>query len=243
MERKNYIIVVLLLFNLTVFAASGYKQQIYNTYIAGDMKRWKQLLDEIYPQVEKQPNQIIEFINYQYGYAGWCVGTGKKEEAKIWISRMEQHIAMLEKRNYKQALVQAYKAAIIGFKVGLDKYKAPFIGPKSIEYAKTAMQLDEKEPMGFLQYGNILFFTPEIFGGSKQKAIGYYLSALEKMEAEPSQTIGNWNYLSLLTAIATAYYETGEQQKALSVLEKCLQIEPGFKWVKNELYPKYKNKK
>lgn len=245
MERKKYIILsfVLLLFPTFVWSAKNYKEEIYKAYIDGDMERWKLLLEDMDAQASVLTVSIEDMINYQYGYIGWCVGVGRKTEAKRWLDKLEPLLESLEKQQTRPALVGAYRAAVIGFKIGLDTYKAPFIGPKSIEYAKRAMRLDSGEAMGFIQYGNILFFTPSMFGGDKPGAIAYYKEAVAKMEAKALQTQKNWNYLSLLAVLATAYYETGDREKALLVLEKCLNVEPNFKWIKNELYPHYKNKK
>ena len=227
----------------TTSANEGYSKQIYEAYISGNMSAWKSILLETQNQPKQSNAKLMEVINYQYGYIGWCIGTDKKTEAKNWMEKMNQNLDILEKRNYQPAMVQAYRGAMIGFRIGLNKYQAPFIGQKSLDYAKSAMQIDPKNPAGFILYGNILFYTPQFFGGSKDEAINHYLEALKKMETNKSLTQQNWNYLSLLTVIANAYYEYGQSEKALTYLKKALQVEPNFQWVKNELYPKYLNKK
>ena len=82
---------------------------------------------------------------------------------------------------------------------------------------------------------------PAVFGGSKKKALGYYL------KAEKLMTSGNvendWNYLSTLTLIAGAYEELGNYEKAETYYLKILSISPQFTWVKNNLYPKFLSKK
>lgn len=244
MEGKKYIVLSFVLLLLPAFAWSNknYKEEIYKAYVAGDMKQWKLLLEEMDASPKMRPVSLRELVNYQYGYIGWCVGAGKNTEARKWLIKIESLLAEWEKLRTDEALVQAYKAAVIGFKIGVDNYKAPFIGYKSVEYAKKAMRLDPGEAMGFIQYGNILFFTPSIFGGDKEEAINYYRQAALKMEAKASN-LKDWNYLNLLIALANAYYETGKQQEALSVLEKYMLLAPDFGWVKNDLYPKYKKKK
>ena len=82
---------------------------------------------------------------------------------------------------------------------------------------------------------------PAVFGGSKKKAIEYYL------KAEKLMTVGDvkndWNYLSTLTLIAGAYEELGNYEKAETYYLKILSISPQFTWVKNNLYPKFLSKK
>jgi tetratricopeptide (TPR) repeat protein len=244
MERKKYFIILLvsLLFT-TIASAKSYKQQIYEAYISGDMNRWRSIV----LNMEKAENYSdafrLELINYQYGYIGWCVGTGRKNEAKQWMEKMQANMDILEKKQFEPASIEAYKAAMIGFRVGINKLQAPFIGPKSVEYAKNAMKADPQNPMGFLQYANILHFTPGLFGGSDVEAMKHYTLALRKMESKTNIYRNNWNYLSLLAAIATAYYEYNQKEKAIEYLRKALQVEPGFQWVSKELLPKYlKNK-
>jgi len=57
------------------------------------------------------------------------------------------------------------------------------------------------------------------------------------MELKKEEIVGDWNYLSLLTTIARAYESTGELSKAKLSYEEILKIEPGFTWVRDELYP------
>ena len=57
------------------------------------------------------------------------------------------------------------------------------------------------------------------------------------MELNKEQIKDDWNYLSLQTAIAQAYEETGKWGLAKLYYEKILKIEPDYSWVKNELYP------
>ena len=78
---------------------------------------------------------------------------------------------------------------------------------------------------------------PESFGGSKSAAIDNYLTAQKLMESKPEELKEDWNYLGLLVIIGKAYLETGNNAAAKSYFEKILKIEPGFTWVRDELYP------
>lgn len=244
MERKKHSLITLMLLLLyPVFAEPTFSSRIYDAYISGNMTEWKIILQETEQQKNQSSAFLLEQINYQYGYIGWCLGTNKKNEAKIWMEKMEKNMETLEKRNYQPSMIAAYRGSMIGFKIGLNKMQAPFIGGKSITYAKTAMESDPKNPLGFFLYGNILFYTPEFFGGAKDEAMSHYLQALKNMDRNASWTTKNWNYLNLLTVIATAYYEYNQQDKALIYLQKALKAEPDFQWVKKELYPKFSKKK
>jgi tetratricopeptide (TPR) repeat protein len=244
MEGKKYILSVFMLMLLyPVAAESVFSNKIYDAYITGNMSQWKSVLIETEQQKNQSSAFLLEQINYQYGYIGWCLGTNKKTEAKQWMEKMEKNLDILQKRNYQPSMIAAYRGSMIGFKIGLNKLQAPFIGGKSISFAKSAMESDPKNPLGFFLYGNILFYTPEFFGGAKDEAMSHYLQALKNMESNASWINKNWNYLNLLTVIATAYYEYNQQDKALTYLQKALKTEPEFQWVKKELYPKFSKKK
>jgi tetratricopeptide (TPR) repeat protein len=244
MERKrHHLIIILLAFTGIITANSEYHRKIYDAYISGKMEQWKTVLLEMQHHAPKSNAYLMEEVNYQYGYIGWCIGTERKKEAQTWMEKMEKNLEILENKKFQPSMIAAYRGSMIGFRIGINKMQAPFIGGKSIAFAKSAMQLDPKNPLGYMLYGNILFYTPEFFGGSKDEAMGHYLKAQKNMESNQRWVQENWNYLNLLTVVATAYYEYGEQEKALMYLKKALAIAPNFQWVKKELYPKFQKRK
>jgi len=214
-----------------------YKSDIYNAYISNNMGKWKITIDEMNRQQNKSNEFILELLNYQYGYIGWCIGNKKNNLAEEYIELGQKNIQILEKNNFKISMVNSYKSAFYGFRIGLNKLQAPFIGPKSVECSILAMKQDDKNPFGYIQYGNSEYYMPSMFGGSKKVALEYYEKAVKIMELNPAQTKEDWNYLSLLTIIAQAYAETEYYTSAKQIYEKIVRIEPNFLWVKNELYP------
>jgi len=238
MERKNYSLIIVLMLPALLVASSP-AQRVYEAYISGTMSQWKQVLNEVHLQKSPTSVQLLERVNFQYGYIAWCIGNKKNTEAREWIPRMEDDLKQLEKSAYSLASVYAYRAALYGYRIGVNKFQAPFLGPKSNEFAQKAIKADPKNPLGYQQYGNILFYTPFLFGGSKDDAGSHLLKAMELMERNPEQLKWNWNYLSLLTAIAEMYYETNQRDKAVYYLRKSLKREPAYQWVKNELLPRY----
>lgn len=242
MERKKYIIIGFsMLLTLNCWASN--KEKIYEAYISGNMEKWKTVLNQMQQKNENSSEFLIELVNYQYGYTGWCIGKDKNREAKQIIKLAEENLEKLEDKNYSPSEINAYKSAFYGFKLGLAPLKAPILGPKSLNHSKLAMEQDSTNPMGYIQYGNSQFYMPPVFGGSKKEAVEYFQKALNLMEKENAKANNNWNYLSLMTLIAQSYEEMNEYEKADATYKKILKIEPHFTYVKNELYPEFLKKK
>ncbi len=234
--------IVLLLFACSyTYSAGNEKTVIYDAYTGNNMSLWKKTMDTMHDEAAKSNEKELELLNYEYGYIGWCIGNKKTDEAKKYIERGLQRIEKLTGKNYKVSMLHAYKSAFNGFEIGLNKAKAPFWGRKSIDEAKRAVATDPSNPYGYIQLGNIEYYMPAVFGGSKKKAVEYFLKAEKLMEK--GDVKNDWNHLSLLTLIARAYEQLGNAEKADAYYTRILSISPQFMWVKNDLYPKFLSKK
>jgi hypothetical protein len=201
------------------------------------MDLWKNIIDRMEADGTKNNGQILELVNYQYGYIGYCIGFKKREEAKKYLSLAEKNIEILEKRNFNPSDVHAYRCAFYGFRIGLNRLSAPVNGVKSLEHGKAALEMNRDNYFALVQYGNMLFYMPAAFGGSKKEGIEYFIRARELLEKNPSELVENWNYLSLLVIIAQSYTYINDLNSAKAVYENILELEPGFLYVKDELYP------
>jgi tetratricopeptide (TPR) repeat protein len=238
---KNIMVCILLIICFTDIQAN-YKSAIYESYIGNNMVQWKAVIDEMNAVRNKSNEFLLELINYQYGYIAWCIGEGHHEMGEKYLSLAEDNLEYLENRSYKLSLVYSYKSAFNGYKIGLNRLRAPFLGPRSVKYAKMAIESDPKNPYGYIQYGNSQFYMPPIFGGSKTLALEYFTKAEKLMQADKEKIKEDWNYLNLLAFIGKAYTGTGDYKLAKAYYDKILEIEPNFLWVKNELYPELLNK-
>ncbi len=242
MERKKCGSVFLfLILSFWAFSQNNYRERIYESFISGEMGDWETVLDEMEQQKYSDPDHLKELIGYQYGYIGWCLGNNKKEAAKETLSQMEKNLGKLKQQSGETADFHAFYAAAYGFKIGLSNWRAPFLGPKSMERAEQAL---EKAPRNFqvnLEMGNIWNHMPKVFGGSAEKAKKYYRKAIEIMEnSEPGPPENNWMYLNLLALAGQMESKAGNREKALHFYQKALNIEPRFEWVKRELLPSLK---
>jgi tetratricopeptide (TPR) repeat protein len=215
-----------------------FKEQIYQAYIAGDMKIWLSVINTMEAQKIEEPGFLLELINYQYGYVAWCLGNNNKTEAKHYLSLLEKNLAKLKSIMGKTAEYHAYSAAAYGFKIGLTIWRAPLLGPKSMKHAQEAIQADSLNFQANMEMGNIWNHMPAVFGGSGEKALDFYLQALEIMEQKP-ETVrnNNWMYLNLLALIGQVQQGNGQPEQAKKYFDRALQFEPEFIWVKKELLP------
>jgi len=216
---------------------ASYRSDIYSAYVSNNMTKWKSVIDKIDSTRDKDNNLLLELVNYQYGYIAWCIGNNRNDEARNYLDQAEKNISILEKEVKDLSLVNSYKAAFYGYRIGLNKLSAPFLGPKSMDAAKLALSIDKNNAFAYVQYANIQFYMPAVFGGSKKEAVVYYLKALYLMENSKGDIKENWNYLSLLTVIAQSYSYLNDYKTSILYIEKILKIEPEFGYVKDELYP------
>ena len=238
---KYYSILVLLLMSLSINAAND-KTTIYNAFITGNMAEWKTTMTDIESRKLTSASNKLELVNCYYGYIGYSLGVKNKKEAAKYVEKMETILDELTKSNPKLADVYAYKAALIGFKIGLSPYKAPFIGKSSGENAKKALAIDPNNIQGNIEQANVLYYSPAAFGGDKTKAKEYYKKAVSLFEDNPASLPQNWLYLSLLTKIAQIQEDEKDFKGAKQTYDKILSIEPNYSFVKNELLPDLKKK-
>jgi tetratricopeptide (TPR) repeat protein len=217
---------------------ASYRYEVYSAYISDRMDLWKDVIERIDSTPDKSNDLLLELVNYQYGYIGYCLGFGKKEEAKKYLEKAQINIEILENNSLNLSLVNSYKSAFYGFRIALSPITAPVNGMKGLDCAKKAVMLDSLNFLGYVQLGNSKFHMPATFGGSKKEALEYYLMARELLEKNMDKLSDDWNYLNLLILIGQTYTSLKDYESAKKIYEGILQREPGFTYVRDDLYPK-----
>ncbi|NCB25529.1 MAG: hypothetical protein EOM62_08665 [Bacteroidia bacterium] len=235
---KKLLFILLITFACLCVTAQE-KEIIYRAYLSNDMATWKKTIEAMHAESDKNNHRQLELLNYEYGYIGWCMGSKRKSEAKQYLKRSMERVDLLRKANYQVPQLLAYESAFLGFQIGLANLKAPKLGPRSLDAAEQSVAGDDKNALGYIQLGNIYYFMPPLFGGSKERAIEHYIRA-ERLMAPNGK--GDWNYLALLVQLAVAFEETGNMTQADSFYRKALSHAPDFTWVKDELYPAFTKK-
>ncbi|MGE5419345.1 MAG: hypothetical protein ACM3UT_04125 [Chloroflexota bacterium] len=232
------LIFALLLILPPIDADADNRSEIYSAYVNNNMDKWKNVIDKMQASGVDDNEVLLELVNYQYGYIGYCLGFNKDKEARKYLSLAEDNLSKLEKAGYRMPVLNAYRSAFYAFRISLNTISAPFNGPKSLDHARKSVELDHKNYFGYTQLGNAYFYMPAAFGGSKKTAFENFSKARSLMEIDPSLIKCNWNYLSLLVTIAQSRAYLEEYEKAKGEYENILKIEPGFLYVKDDLYPK-----
>lgn len=213
-------------------------EQVYQAYITDNMRAWKRIIDVEHARSGKSLAQEMELLDHEYGYINRCLSKKWKDEAELYVERHEARIERLKSQRENASSLAAYESACYGFKIALNKLKAPFLGDKSYEAALRSVHLNRQNGFGYLQLGNTKFYKPGFLGGSKEEALKYYLRAEKLMPR--SENMNDWHRLELLMRIALTYEALGNIRQANNYYLKILKEEPNIRWIRDDLYPKFK---
>ena len=123
MKRSKQLVIVILFSFYSIGLKANYKSDIYTAFISSNMTKWKSVIDEMSLQNNKSYEFKLELLNYQYGYIAWCIGNKSEDLAEKYLLLAEKNVEILEKASYRLSMVNAYKAAFYGFRIGLNVFK------------------------------------------------------------------------------------------------------------------------
>jgi len=240
----KYCLTLCLLLSLLSVNAQDYRSAIYHAYVHEEMENWKAIMEQMEQEFSQTSDPVLlyDLLEAGYGYTGWLVSVRRKKEAEELLKSAERHMDLLSDLGLDNARMYSLKGAFYGFKIMLEPARAPKLGRLSMEANEKALKLDPEEPQVWLEKANMDYYRPVIFGGSKKKAVPSYEKAVELFESSPGRTWENWVYLNCLAGLGIAYEKTRKYSEAGSVYRKILELEPSFKLVKEELYPKFQEK-
>lgn len=227
---------------LTLLSISGYCQknpdrdEIYDACIRHDIRLIEYQQSIITKQFleSKSETTLLKLVNAEYELISFYLKSKQKEKAAFWLEKGEKHLEELFEYNNNSAEYWAVKGAFIGFSIGINPLKAPFLGSKSSECLDKALMLEPNSPRAWLEKANSLFYAPEAFGGNKKQAIKDYELAISLFEKD-EHNIENWIYLSSLISLAKAYEKIKEYDNAKTIYLKAMKIEPDFQYVRESL--------
>lgn len=225
-------------------AGQDHRSQIYDTYLSGRMDLWKKVMDQMESDYSSSPDMVLlyDLAEAQYGYIGYCISVKRKKDARLELGKVDIYLDRLLKYDNRNPRIYCLVGAFYGLRVGLDPIKAPVYGKRAEEAIWKATELGPDEPQAWLEKANGEFYKPAIFGGSVERAVPLYEKAVRLYEENPNRTKENWLYLNCLAGLGIAYEKNGQVKKAGEVYRKLLELEPSFKWIRDELYPRYLEK-
>ena len=214
------------------------RRQIYKSYQAEDMARWETILTDFGRKPGLSPSERRFYARNLYGYVGYLLSQDEEEKARLYLDQAwEQVDALLEKDAFR-AEMTAMKSGLTGYEIALAPYKAPYLGFRSIHFVDKALDIDPQNPFAWMEKGNIAFFASFLNYGYGN-ATTYYQAAVDFFE-QSGDTQYCWLYLNTLAQLGRSHEKSGNYKEAGRVYQKTLRIAPGFSWVRDELYPKWK---
>ncbi len=174
-------------------------------------------------------------------------GKKNKDQASKHLKEAAEHLEEAEAITREDAKtiaaeVYALLSSVYGRQISLSGIKGIFLGPKSGNLLKKAEQLAPDNPRVVLSAAIGAFNTPQMWGGSKERALeGFqraaYLFAREKL-TDPIYPV--WGHSETYAWLGIAYMDRDEKDLARAAFEKALEIDPDNGWVKYDLLPKVK---
>lgn len=128
----------------------------------------------------------------------------------------------------------AVLGSLYGLKAIANLSKVIQYGKKSTEYFEKAKALNPENPRVYYLEGIGLFFRPRSFGGGKEKALSNFQTAITFYRKESDNPL-SWGYLDCMAFLGFAFEELGKKEDALKVYTSVLELDPGYKWVKERV--------
>lgn len=216
-------------------------QIVHRAYIEKDMDSWQGVVDRRRAKEDPSAEYLEKTINFEYGFVAWALSKldEEKQRAKTYLAYaredLERYAAMDDCRRSR---AEAYESAFVAYDIKLNPMKAPFTGLKSLKAGKNAVKSDSLDYFAHIQQGNVQYYMPKMFGGSRKKAIESYKTAWSLMQSNfDREGRYNWMYLNLLLTIGDAYKGLKDYDSVRVMYDSVLNLAPDFKWVRDELYP------
>lgn len=217
---------------------------IYSSYISGNMELWKKGMKEMQGQFDRSQDPCIlyKLAEARYGYIGYLLGRDEKDAAKPEIEIFEGEIEKLASFPEYRAETEAFRVALLGFRMGLNPTRAVTLGPKALKQLETAMAAGKNSAVTWIEKANSEAHMPAFAGGSKEKAAASFREALRLFETGTGPSKCSWRYLNTMVLLGQLLERMEDFRGAREAYMKALKREPDFQWVRDELLPAVEKK-
>lgn len=197
------------------------------------------LSDPSYPWLV---HYYIGFIDLQIAH--YSLSKDNKDEAKKFI---DDGIAHLEQAvGVKDDFAEGYAllSSLLGNKIGLKPILGMSLGMRSGGMMSKAFELAPENPRVSLIAGQSAYHTPKMFGGGADKALQHIQKAVACFQTfKPERPIDpTWGHDEAHAYLGMIQMDQGSLDEAKLNLEKALEINPNYGWVKFDLMKKLEEK-
>jgi len=219
-----------------------YTCKFYEAYISGQMEPWPGWIDQLEAEYKREddPELLHDMLIAYYGYVAWLIGVDRHDRAKDYLEEAGPYLDVLDDHASYRSYAEALKGAFLAYEIGMNRSKAVWLGPRSIKHINRAVELNDQNPVAWMEKGNAEYHMPRIFGGSYKKAAEYYRKAVQLFETGGYNLSCNWRYLNALAWLAQSYDKADMDRQSLRIYRKIMDREPDFQWVRDELFPAFK---
>lgn len=208
------------------------------------MYMWEKGMSELQEAYRRtsEPCLLLTLTEARYGYIGFLLGNDKKDEAKPLVDIFEQEIEQLACFHEYKAETEAFRLALLGYRMGLNPAKTMSLGPKALKQLEKALAIGSTNTAVWIEKANSEAHMPAFAGGSKIKAAESFREALRLFEADPSLSACNWRYLNTMVLLGQTLEKTDDYKDAREAYLRALTKEPGFQRIRDELLPAIEKK-
>lgn len=212
---------------------------IYSGYISGNMEMWKKGMQELQEQFNRTPDACTFYalVEARYGYVGYLLGRDEKDAARSQIETFAGEIEKLAGYPGYEAETEAFRLALLGFRMGLNPARTVTLGPRALKQLDATMEAGSHSPVAWIEKANSEAHMPAFAGGSKEKAAASFREALRLFEADPGLAACSWRYLNTMVLLGQLLERMDDYRGAAEAYRMALKRAPGFQWVRDELLP------
>lgn len=108
------------------------------------------------------------------------------------------------------------------------------LGQQSWALMDNAIKLEPKNPRVLMLKATSTYYSPEQYGGSKNKGIEEMDASIAAFRGEKLEDplLPDWGFEDALMMMATWKAESGDNETASQLVEETLKINPDFGWAK-----------
>ncbi|MBC8401771.1 MAG: tetratricopeptide repeat protein [Candidatus Marinimicrobia bacterium] len=184
-------------------------------------------------------------------YVAWCdhqlanLSMGQQDKGKTkgyvndGISQLDDAIEL------SPDFAEAYGllSSLYGTKIGLIPWTGFWYGPKAGRSIGKALSLEPDNPRLHMIQGISTYFTPEQWGGGKEKAKVSFQKAIELYKNDnPEPILPDWGKSDVHAWLGQVELSLGDSAQAIIQYERALEIDPDNNWINTQLMPKVKGK-